>query len=48
MLLGTGVRLMHLANNIGRVARQLLSRKIWEKVIKPKNAFSLLTKEKRL
>jgi hypothetical protein len=48
ILPGTDVRLMHLANNIGRVARQLLSRKIWEKVIEPKNAFSLLTKEKRL
>ena len=27
---------------------QLLSRKIWEKVIEPKNASSLLTEEKRL
>jgi len=27
---------------------QLLSRKIWEKVIEPKNAFSLLIEEKRL
>jgi len=29
-------------------AMQLLSRKIWEKVIEPKYAFSLLTEENRL